>query len=99
MPDEKTFYAGDPGSKTEDAIQNLNTMKRQIITKFQGLLNEIINSGTRLGDKSSRLNVAVALYLATYFDSNLSGISYLQAHRHEPFFSAFFDSWNSSQPL
>ena len=26
--DEKAFYAGDPGSKTEDAIQNLNTMKR-----------------------------------------------------------------------
>ena len=40
---EKTFYAGDPGSKTEDAIQNLNTMRRSIVERHQGLLYEMMN--------------------------------------------------------
>ena len=65
---EKTFYAGDPGSKTEDALQNLNTMRRQIVEKYQGILTEMINEGLRTGDKEAKTNVAVAIYLATYFD-------------------------------
>ena len=43
---DKQFYTGDPSSKNDDAIQNLNTMKRQIIEKFNGLLTEIVDLGT-----------------------------------------------------
>lgn len=81
--EDKQYYTGDPGSKNEDAIQNLNTMKRQIIEKFNGLLTEIVDQGTQSGDHQARLNVSVALYLATYFDHNASGKRYMEIHRND----------------
>jgi hypothetical protein len=87
--DDKMVYLGDPGSKIEDAISNLNTMKRQITEKFQGILNELIHEGTASGDANCKLNVSVALYLATYFDVNKSGIEYQQKFCEEKNFNDF----------
>jgi hypothetical protein len=65
-------------------------MRRQIVEKFQGVVTEIINRATRGGDKRAKLNVAVAIYLATYFDSNESGVAYLQKYRSDENFAAFY---------
>lgn len=47
---EKTFYAGDPGSKTEDAIQNLNTMRRSIVDKHQSIFYDLVNHAQKRED-------------------------------------------------
>lgn len=73
--DEKTFYTGDAGCKIEDAIQNLNTMKRQLVEKFKEAMHELVATAESK-DPNATVNMAVALYLATYFDSNESGITY-----------------------
>lgn len=67
--DEKNVYTGDPGSKNEDAISNLNNMKRQHLEKFQAELKEIFAANPK-----HKNEIAVAIYLATYFDSNQSCI-------------------------
>lgn len=48
----------------------------------------------RAGDKKARLNVAVAIYLATYFDSNESGVDYLKNHQQDKNFMKFYNSIN-----
>ena len=70
------MYTGDPGSKTEDAIQNLNNMRRAVTERYQQAFQEIVQEGTANGDPKSQINAAVALYLATYFDANPSGRAY-----------------------
>jgi len=73
-------YTGDPGSKTEDAIQNLNNMRRGVTERYQQAFQEIVQAGTENGDPKSQINAAVALYLATYFDANPSGQDYHAAY-------------------
>ena len=41
--DDSTFYIGDPGCKQEDAIQNLNTMKRKVVDDFKKVLVDLVS--------------------------------------------------------
>ena len=41
--DNSNVYTGDPGSKHEDVIQNLNNMKRRIIDDFKTTLQLLID--------------------------------------------------------
>jgi hypothetical protein len=68
MGDDKNFYVGDPGCKTEDTIRNLNTMKRQVVERYKEQLEKFISDAAEKGDRNARINVSVAVYLATYFD-------------------------------
>lgn len=69
MNEDSTFYLGDPGVKNEDAISNLNTMKRKIINDYKQILNEIV-SQAQPSDPNAQIHIAVAIYLASYFDIN-----------------------------
>lgn len=60
-------------------------------------MNDLIHEGTASGDQNCSLNVSVALYLATYFDINQSGIEYQQRFSEEKNFAAFFQLWTRSQ--
>lgn len=92
---DKKIYTGDPGSKNEDAIQNLNTMKRQIKSKFTQVFREIVLAGAENSDSDSEINAAVALYLATYFDTNPSCTDYWKEHgQNDTHFVDFFRLWN-----
>ena len=44
-----------------------------------------------------KVEIAVALYLSTYFDSNDCGKRYYEENRNDPQFICFFECWNQSQ--
>lgn len=73
--DEKSFYIGDPGSQNDDAIKNMNSIKKSIVDKFKAIFDNMVNENKQ-NDSNALLHLSVALYIATYFDSNQSGTSY-----------------------
>lgn len=91
--DDKQAYLGDPGNKNEDAIKNLNCLRRAVTEEYSAILEGIIEQGTEKGDAGASLNASVALYLATYFASNESGTEYMLKHQHESHFSRFLERW------
>ena len=93
--DDRSGYIGDPGCKVEDAIQNLNTMKRQCTDKFKTALTEMITEANEAGDANARINISVALYLATYYDFNPSCKEYTMTYHSEPNFDKFLTVWKS----
>ena len=60
-------------------------------------MNDLIHEGVASGDQNCKLNVSVALYLATYFDINKSGIEYQQKFSEEENFTAFFQLWRKEK--
>jgi len=58
-------------------------------------LSELAVEGQANGDDNSRLNVSVALYLATYFDMNKSGLEYYQKFKEDEHFYSFFKLWEA----
>ena len=65
----------------EDAAQNMNENKRSIIKFYKSKVDSLIQKayhgeGEFLGEKdhNARVNVAVAIYYVTYYNSNESKI-------------------------
>ena len=55
-------------------------MRRQLKTRFTQVFQEIVDLGQSASDPDSETNAAVALYLATYFDTNKSCTDYWKDH-------------------
>lgn len=92
----KIFYLGDPGNKQEDSIKNLNCHRRALTDDYQTIFNKIIQDGVEKGDQNANLNAAVALYLATYFDFNESGVAYQQRFSNDQQFYKFINAFGQS---
>lgn len=68
--DERNFYLGDPGSKNEDIMRNMNDMRRRCKEKYAAIFTQMIESSSL---ERAGLVHTVALYLAAYFELNESG--------------------------
>ena len=77
--DEKNFYIGDPGSHNDDAVKNLNSVKRVIIDKFKAIFDKLVADAI-INDSNALLHFSIAIYLSTYFDSNPCGTQYFQKY-------------------
>ena len=67
-------------------------MKRQEKEKYSEVMNEMVREYEKT-DSNAKLNVAVAIYLATYFDRQQSCQEYITANASDNNFKQFLDLW------
>ena len=78
--DDNNFYKGDPGSKNEDIIKNLNVMRYRCQDKYSFIFRQFAEG---IEHPKRDLLCAVALYIATYFELNDSCIKYNNLHKFD----------------
>jgi hypothetical protein len=97
--DQNLQYTGDSGMKQENTISNLNTLKRFHTSRFQEILKLILTKYLPT-DPHAKLNLAVAIYLATYFHpSNHSCISLLGQYNEVSGLKKFVEMWQEKEGM
>ena len=72
--------------KTEDSMSRLKSKLGRITERYTAKFNEIVETHEKgqgkwgLPDQDARINIAVATYLATYFDVNQATKDYYALH-------------------
>ena len=80
---QNQYKGGEGPMKHEDASENLKFQLEQIKKRFEKVYTELLFRPEIQGD---RKNLAVAVYLATYFDENKSSQLYFKANRKCSYF-------------
>ncbi|CDW77053.1 rna-directed rna polymerase [Stylonychia lemnae] len=91
------FYKNEPGYKSEESLIILNNKISQIITKFQEKFKSLVNEArNEKFDMQAEENIAVALYLCTYFHTNNQSCKvYLSQHIDDQNLMEFVTLWNN----
>ena len=65
-------FHGSEAMKHEDAMVSLREKLGRSRSRFRNRFDDMQKEAEEKGDPDARVNLAVALYLATYFDANTS---------------------------